>query len=83
MLPQQFGSLVWRRDLVHEVGDVSPHVVERVGGFVGLPSAAVDQHAQVTRLPDGQMLGERAVCLPTGLRQYPIFLILVETVGTV
>ena len=58
------------------VGDVSPRIVEFVGGLIGLPSAAVDQYAQVARLPDSQMLREGAVGYPTGLCEFPIYLVL-------
>jgi hypothetical protein len=62
--PLRAWRLLGRRDLVHPVGEVSVRVVEFVGGLVGLPGAAVDQHAQMARLPDGQLLGEGAVGLP-------------------
>ena len=56
MLLQEHSGLLGRRDLVYPAGDVSPHVIEFVGGFVNLPGAVVDQHAQVPRLPDRQVL---------------------------
>ena len=48
-------------------------IVEFVVGLIGLPGAAVDQHAQVARLPDGQMLREGAVRLPTGVCEFLIY----------
>ncbi len=59
---------------MHPVGDVPPNVVGLVGGLVGLPGAAVDQHAQIARLSDSQVLGEAAVGLPTGFCEFPIYL---------
>src|SRR5215210_5762869 len=60
------------------VEDVSPRIVEFVGGLIGLPSAAVDQYAQVPRLPDGQVPREGAVGLPTGLCEFSIYLVLIH-----
>ena len=51
------------------------YIVEFVGGLIGLPGAAVDQYAQVTRLPDGQMLREGADGLPASVCEFLIYLL--------
>ena len=57
---------------------MSLHVVEFVGGLASLSGAAVNQYAQLSPIPDGQVLGKAAVGRPTGVCEFPIYPVLIR-----